>query len=182
VDDVPAAWQRAPIVHLAPLTNEVSADLVHQFSNSLIGVTPQGWMRQWDENGRVQACELANAEKVLPLVAAVILSKEDLPYPEALEPLLRASRLLVLTEGARGCTVYFDGESRQIPAPQVTEVEPTGAGDVFAAAFLVRLYQTDGNPWEAARYANEIAARSVTQIGLDAKIDQVGEWASLQVG
>jgi sugar/nucleoside kinase (ribokinase family) len=53
---------------------------------------------------------------------------------------------------------------------------------VFAAAFLVRLYQTDGNPWEAARYANEIAARSVTQIGLDAKIDQVGEWASLQVG
>ena len=138
-------------------------------------------MRQWDENGRIQACELANAEKVLPLVAAVILSREDLPYPEALDPLLRASRLLVLTEGARGFTVYFDGESRQIPAPQVTEVQQTGAGDVFAAAFLTRLYQTNGNPWEAARYANEIAARSVTQIGLDAKIEQVSKWASLQV-
>jgi sugar/nucleoside kinase (ribokinase family) len=179
--DVPADWLRTPIVHLAPLTNEVDADLVHTFSNSLIGVTPQGWMRRWDENGRVYACDWANAEKVLPLVAAVILSEEDLPYPAMLEQLLRQSRLLVLTQGARGCTVYFGDEIRQIPAPQVIEAEPTGAGDVFAAAFLVRLYQTGGNPWEAARYANEFAAQSVTQVGLEAKIKQVGEWASLQV-
>ena len=181
VEDVPEAWQRPAIVHLAPLTNEVSADFVHQFSNSLIGVTPQGWMREWDENGRVRAVEWADAEKVLPLAAAVILSLEDLPDSAALEPLLRWSRLLVLTQGAQGCTVYFGDETRQIPAPQVTEVEPTGAGDVFAAAFMVRLYQTGGNPWEAARYANEIAARSVTQIGLEAKIKRISEWASLQV-
>lgn len=184
--DVPETWLRAPIVHLAPLTNEVDADLVHTFSNSLIGVTPQGWMRRWDENGRVYAREWAEAEKVLPLAAAVILSEEDLPYPAMLDQFVSQSRLLVLTQGERGCMVYFGDETRQIPAPQVTEIEPTGAGDVFAAAFLVRLYQTGGNPWEAARYANEFAAHSVTQIGLEAKIKQVvsgqvGQWASQKI-
>jgi sugar/nucleoside kinase (ribokinase family) len=179
--DIPEAWRRVPIVHLAPLTNEVDADLVYTFSNSLIGVTPQGWMRRWDENGRVHAREWAEAEKVLPLTAAVILSEEDLPYPALLDRFLSQSRLLVLTQGAQGCTVYFGDETRHIPAPQVTEIEPTGAGDVFAAAFLVRLYQTGGNPWEAARYANELAAQSVTQVGLEAKIKQVSEWASVQM-
>jgi sugar/nucleoside kinase (ribokinase family) len=179
-NDVPPEWQRTPIVHLAPLTDEVEAGLVHTFSNSLIGVTPQGWMRRWDENGRVYAREWPEAEQVLPYVAAVILSEEDLPSLETLKQFLSLSRLLVLTQGKRGCTVYFGDEIRQIPAPQVTEVEPTGAGDVFAAAFLVRLYQTGGNPWEAARYANEFAAQSVTQVGFEAKIEQVGKLTSRQ--
>lgn len=26
--------------------------IIHQFPDSIIGLTPQGWMRQWDENGR----------------------------------------------------------------------------------------------------------------------------------
>lgn len=180
--DIPPAWQRAAIVHLAPLTNEVDAELVHTFSNSLIGVTPQGWMREWDDNGRVHACALKNPETILPLAAAVILSEEDLPHPGALAQLLPWSRLLVLTHGANGCTVYFGDDKRHFPAPQVTEIEPTGAGDVFAAAFLVRLHQTGGNPWEAARFANEIAAQSVTQIGLEAKIEQVGQYASAVAG
>jgi len=180
--DVPPDWLRTPVVHLAPLTNEVDPALVHQFSNSLIGITPQGWMRQWDENGRVSAQEWQDAEKILPLAAAVILSEEDLPHPAALERFLHSARLLVLTQGNQGCTVYFGDEKRQIPAPQVTEVEPTGAGDIFAAAFLIRLYQTDGNPWEAARFANEIAAQSVTQVGLEAKIKRVSKYARGRIG
>ncbi|MCP4424995.1 MAG: ribokinase [Chloroflexi bacterium] len=180
--DVPPDWRRVPIVHLAPLTNEVDPALVDAFSASLIGVTPQGWMRQWDENGRVYAKEWPAAEQVLPFVAAVILSEEDLPHPAMLDQFVRWSRLLVLTQGERGCIVYFNGETRQIAAPQVEEVEQTGAGDVFAAAFLVRLYQTGGNPWEAARFANEFAAQSVTRMGLEAKMEQVGKFASLQVG
>ncbi len=174
--DVPSYWLRVPIVHLAPLTNEVDPDLAHAFSNSLMGMTPQGWLRRWDENGRVYAQEWAEAESVLPLAAAVILSEEDLPNKAMLDQFRQWSRLLILTQGKRGCTVFFGDEIRQITAPKVKEMEPTGAGDVFAAAFLVRLHQTGGNPWEAARYANEFAAQSVTQTGLEAKIKQVAKW------
>jgi len=56
--------------------------------------------------------------------------------------------------------------------------DPTGAGDAFAAAYLVRLYQTDGDVWEAAEFANRVAARSVTRRGLAAKAAAIGDLLS----
>jgi sugar/nucleoside kinase (ribokinase family) len=47
----------------------------------------------------------------------------------------------------------------------VIELDPTGAGDIFAAAFFFRLYNTR-DPWEAARFATQLAAISVTRSGL----------------
>jgi sugar/nucleoside kinase (ribokinase family) len=171
--DVPASWQRPKIVHLAPIADEVDPEIIHLFSNSLIGVTPQGWLRRWDVSGHVSTREWPAAREILPLAAAVILSKEDLLNDAMLDQYRRWSHLLILTTAASGCTVFFGDEVRQIPAPAVTEIEPTGAGDVFAAAFLLRLHQTAGNPWEAARYANVIAAQSVTAATLQAKMAQI---------
>lgn len=171
--DVPLDWQRAAIVHLGPLTNEVDPNMIELFSNSLIGMTPQGWLRRWDDNGGVYARAWEAAAWALPQAAAVIVSYEDLLDDAMLEQYRQWSRLLIMTRGVKGCTVFLDDEIRQIPAPSVNQVEPTGAGDIFAAAFLYRLYQTDGNPWEAARFANKIAAQSVTQAGLEAKLEAI---------
>jgi len=171
--DIPADWQRASIVHLGPVANEIDPNVIHSFSNSLVGMTPQGWLRGWADDGRIHAKPWPDAEQILPQAAAVILSREDLLDEEMLAQYRRWSPLLALTDGRRGCTIFFSDETRHFPAPQVEEVEPTGAGDIFAAAFLARLWQTAGNPWEAARFANEIAAQSVTQIGLAAKMEQI---------
>jgi sugar/nucleoside kinase (ribokinase family) len=171
--DIPTSLKRPSILHLAPIANEVDPAMVHAFSNSLVGVTPQGWLRRWDEDGRVHAVQWASAAAVLPSAAAVILSLDDLPDEAMLHQFRQWARLLVLTQAEDGCTVFFGDEVRQVPAPGVIEVEPTGAGDVFAAAFLIRLHQTAGNPWEAARYANEIAAQSVTQADFEAKIAHI---------
>jgi sugar/nucleoside kinase (ribokinase family) len=54
-------------------------------------------------------------------------------------------------------------------------VNPTGAGDIFAAAFLFRLHQTKGNPWEAAEFANHVAATSVAQLTLNEKLNSIRE-------
>ena len=51
-EHIPHAWRNAPIVHLAPIAQELNASLAEQFPASLVGVTPQGWMRGWDENGK----------------------------------------------------------------------------------------------------------------------------------
>jgi sugar/nucleoside kinase (ribokinase family) len=48
----------------------------------------------------------------------------------------------------------------------MSEVDPTGAGDIFAAAFFARLYTTR-DPWEAGRFATHLAAFSVTRHGLE---------------
>ena len=46
------------------------------------------------------------------------------------------------------------------------EIDPTGAGDIFATSFFIRLRQTQ-DPWESARFATIIASRSVTRPTLD---------------
>ncbi len=175
---VPSTWTQPSIVHFGPLANEIDPPIVHQFSNSIIGMTPQGWMRRWDENGHVYAQEWEQAAEILPLATAVIISTEDLLNDEMLGQYKKWSKLLVLTQGPKGCTVFCDDETHHIPVPEVTEVEPTGAGDIFAAAFLLKYQQTDGDYCQAAAFANEIAAQSVTQPGLDAKMACIEQFLS----
>ena len=169
-EKLPLAWANPAVVHLGPLTNEVNPAIIHQFPNSIIGLTPQGWLRRWTEDGRVYTSDWPDAEQYLPMADVVILSEEDLLNDEMLPRYRQATSLLILTENAQGCTVFARDEVRRIPAPDVIEVEPTGAGDIFAAAFLTRYWQNNRNPWQAAEFANFVAAQSVTQVGLDAKI------------
>jgi sugar/nucleoside kinase (ribokinase family) len=174
-DHIPAEWIRASIVHLGPIANEIDSSMISLFSNSLVGLTPQGWFRRWDEHGSVTNVAWPEAIDVLPMAAAVILSMEDLNDPAILQLYRERARLLVLTEQAGGCTVHCRGEIRHFSAPIVTEVNPTGAGDIFAAAYFVRLHQTRGNPWESADFANRIAAASVTQESIEDKIKAISE-------
>lgn len=171
VADYPTDWSEPAILHLGPIANEVDVAFVRRFPNSVIGLTPQGWMRRWDENGRVYAQEWPRAAEILPLATAVILSVEDLLDDHMLERYRAWAKLLVLTSGFDGCTVFHHEDGvLQIPAPQANEVEPTGAGDIFATAFLIRYHQTGGDYVEAGRFANIVASQSVTQVGLDNKI------------
>ncbi len=168
--DIPAAWRRASVVHLAPIAMEVDPQMIHLFSNSLIGLAPQGWLRKWDDDGRVFAGSWPEAKDYLRLAAAVFISDEDLANRRMLDMYRQQSRLLVMTQGQDGCTLFMGGEAHHVPASPVEVVDTTGAGDIFAGAFLVRLLQTGGNPIEAARFANEIAALSITAVTLKAKI------------
>jgi len=164
---VPEAWKRSRIIHLAPVAQEVDAILPSDFRPALLGLTPQGWLRAWDDEGRVHPCEWMQAEKALHAAGAVVLSVEDVQHREdIIEHLMLASRLMVLTDGAAGARLYWNHDLRRFRAPEVNEVDATGAGDVFATSFFARLYATR-DPWEAARFANQMAAISVTRSGLD---------------
>jgi sugar/nucleoside kinase (ribokinase family) len=68
--------------------------------------------------------------------------------------------LVCQTHGPAGATVA----GVRVPAPAVTEVDPTGAGDTFAAAF-VTAYRAGADPVAAAEGACALAARSVTVLG-----------------
>lgn len=163
---VPPAWRGAPIVHLAPLCQEVDPDLAHRFPGALVGVTPQGWMRTWDEAGRVFPTAWEGMERLLPQLGAVVMSIEDVGWDEGLvAAMAQHAPLLVVTEGPLGARVFVNGQGRRVPAPPAEEVDPTGAGDIFAACFFARLRAT-GDPFEAARYANQLASASVTRVGV----------------
>jgi 1D-myo-inositol 3-kinase len=66
----------------------------------------------------------------------------------------------VVTAGAAGALLYVNGERFEVRPRGTREVDPTGAGDVFAAAFLVS-YHRHADPWEAAEAATCAASLSV---------------------
>ncbi len=78
----------------------------------------------------------------------------------------------VLTAGAVGALLYVNGERYEVRPRPALELDPTGAGDVFAATFLIR-YHFDGDPWEAAAAAACAAALSVEGEGWTAVPDRV---------
>lgn len=165
--DLPSPWRSPGIVHLAPVANEVDQRLASRFDGALVGVTPQGWMRQWDRSGQVSFQPWANASQVLAHTRALVLSIEDIEADDDLvHYLARQVDVFVVTRGREGCMLYVQGQPSHVPAPRVEVVDPTGAGDVFAAAFFAHLKAT-GDPWVSARFATVLASDSVTRSGLE---------------
>jgi hypothetical protein len=164
---IPEVWRGTPIVHIGPVAQEVEPSMLRYFPSALLGVTPQGWMRGWDASGQVFHTDWPEASFVASQAAAMVVSIEDLDGDETrIEEIASNCRVLAVTEAAEGTRLYWHGDVRRFRPPQVKEVDATGAGDVFAAAFFHRL-QSTRDPWEAARFATQVAAYSVTRPGLE---------------
>jgi len=164
---IPQEWRRAPIIHIGPIAQEVSPRLAAGFSPELLCLTPQGWLRIWDGDHRVVPCPWPEATDALAQAAATVLSVEDVGGDETqIEAMALACHVLAVTEGPAGARLYWNGDLRRFRAPSIPEVDATGAGDIFAAAFFYRLYITR-DPWEAARFATRLASFSVARPGLE---------------
>jgi sugar/nucleoside kinase (ribokinase family) len=183
-DAVPTEWRHVPLVHLGPLVGEIDESLVHLFPDSRVIATAQGWFRSWDETGHVSLGEWDGAARLLPHLTALILGEEDIcGDPWCIERYVSSTRTVILTHGAHGATVYHAGQVRHFPTRPAREVDLTGAGDVFATAFLIRLDETAQSsgvedPWEATRFANAVASFSVEGHGFSAipSREQVNEY------
>jgi sugar/nucleoside kinase (ribokinase family) len=162
------ALRSARIVHLAPVCDEVSSAFAVQAEpGTFVGVTPQGWLRRWDADGRVHARPWDAAALVLPRADAVVLSVHDVAEDwDVIRHWASQSRLLVATQGPHGCTAFVSGVPYRVATPRVEEVDPTGAGDIFATTLFVTL-QRGVDPLSACAFANCIAAQSVTRKQLD---------------
>lgn len=164
---VPEIWQRAPIFHIGPIAQEAKTLVNGGYSGSVLGLTPQGWLRAWDGNGRIHPVAWKEASVMLPKAGAVVISVDDVGGDEEqLEAMASATRVLAVTEGPSGSRLYWNGDLRRFRAPEREEIDATGAGDIFAAAFFWRLYATR-DPWAAARFATHLASFSVMRRGLE---------------
>ena len=171
-DDIPAEYRHPNVVLLGPLVNEIGPDLPSLFDDgTLVVAVPQGWMRIWDETGRVSAKPWTTAEEILPHLDVLVLSLEDIAYDMSrLEQFFKYVPTVVVTEYRDGSTLYqrnAEGVTveTKIPPRKANEVDPTGAGDIFATAFLLRLQET-GDPVQSARFANITASFGVEHLGV----------------
>ncbi|MBV9596733.1 MAG: ribokinase [Chloroflexi bacterium] len=168
-DQLLPEWRHPPVVHVGPLCNEIDAAIVERFPRSLVGVTPQGWMRGWDESGIVHPVEWIDAWRVLRKADVVIISENDVTDRSVIRDWANHARMLVVTLGERGCDVYRHGGGEPYHSPafkSAQEVDPTGAGDVFAAAFLWHLHMQNRDWRTAADWANCVASFAVEKRGV----------------
>jgi sugar/nucleoside kinase (ribokinase family) len=167
LDLVPPAWRQAPIVHLAPVADEIPQDLLLAFRDSFVGLTPQGWWRTWDDAGRVKGRHVDDALARLGPAHCVVFSRWDLDLnAEELGRLRELCQIAAITDGAHGADIYWGDHQAHVAAPATPLVDDTGAGDVFAAAFFIQLEQ-GRSPAEAADEATRWASMSVQHAGLD---------------
>jgi sugar/nucleoside kinase (ribokinase family) len=80
------------------------------------------------------------------------------------------ARLVVMKRGSRGAVV----QGQHIPAFPVDAIDTTGAGDVFAGAFLAA-WTAGESPAESALFANAAAAMSVRALGSVAGLASLSE-------
>lgn len=146
-----------------PVVHEIDCPLVPLSSRGFSAAAPQGFFRRWDAEGVVAPAEWPDALARLERVDVVSMSERDHVAPEELAEEFRG-RVFAITKGAQGVRIYSGSDVYDFPAFPVQEIDPTGAGDVFAAALVVALREGRPVP-EAARFACCTASFAVESQG-----------------
>jgi sugar/nucleoside kinase (ribokinase family) len=177
--DVPADWQDAGVVLLAPALGEVDPLAVEAFGAATLGAAAQGWLR--DRAGAdVVARPWAPPPGLLSRIQVLFMGLEDVRGQEsAVMEWLQRLPMVAVTAGARGGLLFVNGERYETPPRRAREVDTTGAGDVFAAAFMLR-YHVEGDPWRAASAAACAASLSVEGEGFSTVPDHATLEAALR--
>ena len=164
--DLPTKWKNVPLVHLGPIADEVDFEIIKAFHpDTIIAATPQGWLRQWDEQTREISPKILDWNK-LSGIDILILSDEDILGYESLFPsIVQQIPIVVLTRGEETASVFKDGRQDDFPVFHTNVVDPTGAGDTFATGFLIK-YLATKNITKAMSYGHVVASFCIESKGL----------------
>lgn len=175
-DRLPDAWRTPKLAFLCPVLGEVEIEAWRAALSGagVLGVGLQGWLKRADAGGTV----IHGPDRVDPLafhgVDVAFLSEEDLAGRlDWLDALCRGVPIVYLTRGARGCLVFRRGSSDAVGVFETGAVDPTGAGDTFAAATLHAL--ADGADPLAAARMGAAAASVVVEYRAGAPIQALRE-------
>ncbi len=156
------------LVFYAPAFHEF-AKAPLRFKGAIVGVSLQGTLRSVTDDHRVvpRANPLGACARMARAGWITFFSEEDTADPEGLARGLAArSTVAVLTRGYNGATLFeLDGTTQHWAALPANPVEPTGAGDCFATAFMVRLTETESLE-QAMQFALAAGALAVERPGL----------------
>ncbi len=164
----------ADVVFACPVIGEVEPSALRKRAGSLLGIGLQGWLRSLSPDGTVVRRVPENLD-FLSAADITFVSDEDLGEDEdwLLPKLCEISSIVVLTEGSRGARIFVGSRCLRVLAHPVNEVDPTGAGDVFAAAFLVATAR--GESIEEAAIISACAAAMVVEDNGPKGLDRLSE-------
>ncbi len=158
-------YRDIPMVHLCPIAQEVDLSFLDYFAKeTMICLSPQGWLRKWDEHGSVSHIDFKDYH-IWKRANIVVLSREEIGDNDPNE-IAENFEYFILTKGEEGAVLFHDGQMHEYPVHPVEKVvDTTGAGDVFAAAFLFKLKETN-DPLLSMKFASKCAACCVEAEGV----------------
>ncbi|MBA8794793.1 2-dehydro-3-deoxygluconokinase [Friedmanniella endophytica] len=171
----PAVLDGAEVLHLSGITAALSESCAGFVDWLLDQAHQRGLLVSYDVNyrSRLWAPEAARAatEAVLDRVDLLLVGHEEARAlwgwddDTALDRLAeRGPAETVLKRGARGCVALIDGVRHEVDGFAVTEVDPIGAGDAFAAGYLAARL-AGAEPADRLRTANAMGAFCVQSHG-----------------
>jgi sugar/nucleoside kinase (ribokinase family) len=108
---------------------------------------------------------MAVADLLLPTASEVCALTGEQDHNRAIQALdIKTEISIVLKKGPEGCAIYHAGKRLDIPGYHVDEIDPTGAGDCFSAAFIAGL-EAGWTLDKVGRFANAAGALAVTRMG-----------------
>lgn len=163
--DIPEEWRDVSLVHFAPVVNEIDGSLLDVFYDAEFYLTPQGFLRQWNAEGVVRSQFWAD-ETILTQMDGVVLSREDVNHDVlTVDEMVKKCPLVIVTHGKNGAVVYNNGKEMAFSTAPIEEIDPTGAGDIFAASLFCCFWEEKPLGTSMA-IAQRIAGQSVKRIGM----------------
>lgn len=186
---IPDAFHSADLVHFAPVLSEIQLDdwNFSQFPGR-VAINVQGWIKvagdtvqpaefeQYQQRGvggtqsknparRVVQKPWTVRPEQLHGIDIACLSEEDLiGQGDLLERLISAIPIVALTRSEAGSRIYIHQQPTDVGIYPTQPVDPTGAGDVFAATFTHKICE-GLDPIDAARFAAAASSIVIEDIG-----------------
>jgi len=177
-DEIPEDFKECDVLHLVPVLGEVDiSQWVSCIKSMLVAVGLQGWLRRINPSKVVlsKKCDISNEE--YKSINLLCMSEDDIKgQPELLEKVVKLVPVVALTHGAKGYDLYRNGVKNSYGVFRTFEVDPTGAGDVFASGLVHSL--AAGKPDTESGYIGAgLASVIVEEVGGKA-LKRIGEGVS----
>ncbi len=183
IKDIPKKFLEAKVIFFGPVLQEISVELIKKIRNStdaMIFVDPQGFIRYTDEERvwRAPNPQFYSYFKYIDFLKPNEFEAEIITgiYPlgkekESLEKLKsNGVKNPIITLGANG-SALLDGKNYfRISAYPTEEIDPTGAGDSYAGAFIYYYLKT-GNILCSGIFASAAASFMVEDLPSRVKIN-----------
>jgi sugar/nucleoside kinase (ribokinase family) len=168
--DIPKEFLQSKSIHLGPIINEIpfkTIKFIRENSKALISIDVQGLIRKLDGKELVKV--KFNPKKLIGLVDVVKISLQDefrylfRDLEECKNFFKETNMIGLVTDGENGSTI-LNKEVKTVPAFRTNTIDPTGAGDVYTAAFDIRYSETK-NLYKSALFASAAASFVVEDWG-----------------
>lgn len=170
----------ADIILIGPILGEVNASLVEKIclaSRAPIVVDPQGLLRG-SKDGKIFHEKTIDFEKISAMATVVKANELETKVVTGIDPrqdpegavraLHRFGCKIAITTLAEAGSIIYDGDKVYIIPPFATNaIDPTGAGDTYAAGFMVKYLETPQDLTSVGCFGSSVASVMVENSGPD---------------